>query len=731
MKPVLPLAILIPLLLVIVVGGLWLSWKSSSGAHQKLRKILAGLRLGALVALAIILLNPGKWEALKNEAVKVWVCLVDDSKSMAIQSDPSQRETRSEEAAKHLQTVRKSAKEAGLPSKAFRFDEALEELGDRPLSSSGDASDLSAAGEALLTQMTSQGERLGGVVVLSDGRQTDSSAFDQLTLRAQALGVPFHAVPIGGRHASRDLAVSIPRKTVTVFPKQSVQIAAALRSENLDPFETEVTLKDETGKILATQTVRVGPDEPTLVSFSIETPESSTSMKVSAPLQESEMRSSNNDSQVHIRVLTEKARIFLAEGAPYWDSKFLAQLLRQQEFMDVHSVHRLSDERWFRIDSGESKPHQSGVDVFPDTLEKLQAYDLIIFGKNSEHFITPERAANLRAFVKNQGGAVLFARAKPYSGRLPELEPLEPVEWANGLNDDFNLIPSADGQAAGLFGEALPKPDSAIWKSLPALKDAHRIDVIKPFTRILAHGQSAQEKFPLLMVRRYGQGVSGLVNADGLWKWDFYPEARELGNMYHEYWIQMIYWMLSYSEFLPGQDYSLNLSSNSVQQGSPVAIRMEYRGEGTPANLTLEISSPNLSEPLTISPATAPRSDGRLKWTSSFTPDSPGNYRFKLIQADGGSMPETTLTVLAPPTEMDELSADLGFLERLTSATGGQIIAPEELTAFLEKALVPGEIEDRDSGVVWSPYWMRWIFPLLLVLFLATEWFLRRRNGLI
>ena len=81
--------------------------------------------------------------------------------------------------------------------------------------------------------------------------------------------------------------------------------------------------------------------------------------------------------------------------------------------MDVHSVHRLSDERYFRIDSGEAAPTETSQAIFPETLEELARYDLVIFGKNIDAFLTPSRLDALRSYVRDQGGAVLFARGKP------------------------------------------------------------------------------------------------------------------------------------------------------------------------------------------------------------------------------------------------------------------------------------------------------------------------------
>lgn len=736
MNPVLPLPLIIPLILGLLAVGIWLSWKSTAEAPTKLRRILLGLRTLVLITIAILLLNPGKWKNVSDEAQKIWVCLIDDTASMTAPSTADPNITRSAEATTHANAILTRASEQGFTARTYTFSDTItEQENPENLTATGTSSDLTTASDQLLTQLSAKGETLAGVVILSDGRQTKKPRNSDLTLRAQALGVPFHALPLGGAHDTSDLELTLPRGTVTAFPNQQVQISVNLTSTKLPESKQTLTIIDAQGKTLSTEEILLPADQVTTHTLSIPAPPTSTTWQAILTSHQDEPRTNNNKANLHLRILQDKARIFLAEGAPYWDSKFLAQLLRQQEYMDVHSVHRLSDTRWFRVDSDESKPSQTSTDAFPNSEAKLKAYDLVIFGKNSEHFLTPERSTHLRNFVKDQGGAVLFARSKPYTGKLPGIEPLEPVEWATGLSGEFQMAPSADGQTAGLFGQALPAPDSSIWSNLPKLKDAHRIDIVKPFTRVLAHGTRGQNQpngqFPLLMVRRYGQGVTGLVNADGLWKWDFYPEARELGNMYQEYWIQLIYWMLSYSEFLPGQNYSLNLSTNIAKPGTPVNIRMSYRGKSRAVNPQIEITSPTLDNALLLTPGQLPSQDNNLKWTATFTPKTPGNYEIRVITAKDESLPETNLTITPPPAEMDELSADPAFLARLTKDTGGTIITPDTLAQFLNDLIQPQSPTAQDRGVYWQPSWIKWILPLLLIALLSAEWILRRRNGLI
>ncbi|QQL43978.1 hypothetical protein [Sulfuriroseicoccus oceanibius] len=730
MNPVFSLVYLVPLTLLLVIGGGWLCSRSAAKAPRGVRRTLVVMRVVALMALCGLLFNFGDWRKVSADQPSVWAVMMDVSASMDVENGEGKR---IESAQRDLQQLQARADEAGVTLRVVEFDQDSRAAADDvdEVVAAGDGTDLMTSAESLLVTCAAAGEPLDGVVVLSDGRQTKTPERSDFALRARSMKVPFFGRVIGGAHVVDDLELLVVRKTVTAFPGQTLQIPVAVRSYGFaSAVEAGIELVNEAGEVMQEGKVVIEPNDTAVHSFAIQAPDESKLWSVRLNALAGDQRTNNNSSAVRVRVLKDSAKVFLAEGAPYWDSKFLAQLLRRQPHMDVQSVHRLSDSRWFTVGSGESEAHENASSSFPSTAEQLEAYDLIVFGKNSEHFITPEVASLLRSFVRDQGGAVLFARSKPYSGSLPEIEALEPVVWAAGSTNEFALKPSIDGEASGLFGEALPAADSRVWVSLPDLKDAHRIDRVKPFTRVLAHGEVSGSRFPLLMVRRYGQGVSGLVNADGLWKWDFYPEARDMGNMYQEFWTQLIHWMLSYSEFLPGQQLSLRVSSDSVMPGDPVAVRIGYRGGDASIEPKLVVESDQLSQPLIVQPAAEKSESGRRAWSASFTPDVPGNYYLKLDAGDLAS-PEVLVSVAPPVGELDELSADPEFLRTLCESTGGALIDHDGYDQFLADSVVAGDVVAGDRGVVWHPHWMLWWLPVLLTLLLGSEWFLRRRNGLL
>ena len=739
MNPALPLPFLIPLLTAVLLLGGWLSWRGSVALAPSKRSLLLGLRLLAFLLLAAILFNPGKWIRPTDTREKPWLVLLDNSASMNRELGES---TRFDAATSLANSISEIAEDKDVPLRFHTFSSSADPTSELAASKVADPSkgtDLITAAKTLAEESAANGESIAGWIILSDGRQTSSPTdadLESLALRLRSRQSPLHAVAIGAGETVRDLQIHASRPTVTVFAGQTARIPFVVESSGLGSLRPEIILRDEAGDELARTSLEVSDGKPAFATLDIPAPESAARWTLETDVVPGEDRPGNNRCPVNLRLLESKTRVFLAEGAPYWDSKFLAQLLRQQTHMEVHSVHRLSEERFFRIDSGDTDAAETDTAIFPETLDELARYDLIIFGKNVDSFLDPARLDALRSYVRDRGGAVLFARGKATTSSLPALEALEPVTWGAANTADFRFTPAADGEAAGLFGEALPAVDASVWNALPTLKDARQVSFVKPFTRVLAEGVTdagagISGSFPTLLVRRYGQGVCGLVNGDGLWKWDFYPEARELGNMYEDFWTQLIQWMASYSEFLPGQDFSLRLPSSRGRSGEPVTLAMSFRGRGEIPQPVLRIEAPD-GTITDLKPAARPDAGGHPDWRASFTPDAAGAWKLGVIdpRENAPPTPEASFLIPSPAAESDDLSPDPLFLASLAESTGGALHSAADLPTFLNGTFTPTPPSEHTTGAIWNPLWSHWLLALLITFFLASEWFLRRRQGL-
>ncbi|WP_395753581.1 hypothetical protein [Prosthecobacter sp.] len=717
-------------LVVLPLVGLWLAWRAGLTLPAATRWGLVLLRGLVFTALALLLLNPGEWKQPEHKEEKLHAVLLDRSASMDVRDvGEATRWTGG------LAMTQVIAKAGGEQVKAFAFSDALE--GDAlkaGLKADGQASAIVHSGNALFSGASGLGRKLASITIISDGHQTREDAAAELILRARASHVPLHVVPLGGEWGGRDLILHATRRLVMALPGKPVAISVSLENRGLGLIKPRVQIVDAAGKAQAERDVEL--DSGGRKTLSIEVPKlAGGDYRVVVATQQGEDITRNNEDRVRVQELTSRTRVFIAEGAPYWDSKFLAQLLREQGFMDVRAIYRLNDERYFRVDAGTSEPVVSGESTFPETADDFAKIDLIVLGKGAEGFLDAKRIEALKSFVRDRGGALLLARGKSYAERLADFEVLEPLEWGAAMDGEFRFEPGSVGEAAGLFGQALPEAQDPLWRQLPPLSDVVTIAKLKPFTQVMAMGVKPavgrEERVPLLAAKHFGRGVVVALNADGLWKWDFDPQARKLGNMYEEFWTQLLQWTASYAEFLPGQELSLRLSESNAKLGRGVRASIGWRGGKDVPQPKIRVYHDGGQLPDISASEAESDADGRRSWSALIQPELPGTYRVQAFNGDKPG-PEAVLNVLAPPSEQEALAADPDFLQELATATGGKVWNPAQAAELLTHLFAPppDQVQEREQAT-WHPWWPQSWLLVPLVLLLALEWWSRRRLGLL
>ena len=757
LNPLISTPHLVLLFAVLLVFVTWVAWRSSARCSRVGRLAVTLCRALLVAGLALVVLNPGSWTEQRENEDSHWGILVDRSLSMATE-DAGQAGTmeRWQLAGELVADAKSAAGDASSVELAVFAGDLEKEIEDDAgldsVTPDGRESDLAAAVASQLNRSRSAAGRLTGLLVFSDGRQTnpltDAQRREQrrVALMARAQQVPVYTVALGGEVAARDVTVETRRRQFVAFAGQQCSVTAMVMAEGLGEIRTGLVLESSVGVEIAKQEVNLKPGVAVPVSFVLDAPPvGNHQYRFRVPEWQGEHTAANNEAGFSLTVLDDQMRIFMAEGAPYWDSKFLAQMIRQQQNMRITSVYRLAADRFFRVETGDERPADASGAIFPDSDADLSAYDLIVFGKGAEYFLNAERIARLDEFVRERGGTVLFTRGKPYSGEFAELEYLEPVTWGERVSMPFALQPTDAGVEAGLFGGLLPGRDSALWNKLPSLGEANTTLALKPFTRTLLEGRhqvaGANQMLPVLLSRRYGKGLIVALNADGLWKWDFSSEkdGSDLGGQYETFWSQIIQWALTYSEFLPGQDLALRLDRSIVYPDESVRATVLHRsaGAGTghdtgesalPIAPTLEI----VRAGTVIETLTPSRLDDRIaEWQTAVSAAEPASYTVRVLSG-GEPGPSMPLTVLPPPSERDQLSADPEFLKNFAGTSGGRPVA----ATAEEIAAVVAELESVDRSVdldraTWQPLWDRWWWLTILLAIAAVEWCIRRRSGLL
>ena len=732
MNPILPIEQLALLFLLLTGVAAWSAWRSSRSCGKALRWLLMALRLAALATLAVIALDPGRWKVFRTEEPGEWAVLLDSSASMATR-DPGGT-TRWAQATKIAGRLGATDDPA---LRFFTFDSELHPLvSPKELAADtcrGSQTDIVGALGRLVERYHSSGRRLRGIVVLTDGRQIPSRPVEEVATEIRAAGSPVFPVILGEAVRTIDLAVATRRQQYVAFQGQPFTVNVRLKCAGLENIQTNVTLLDGAGAVVASKRASIGHQVEQEIPFEIKAAAAGyATYRVRVDEWPGESMTANNTAEFAVYSLGEKMRILLVEGAPCWDSKFIAQLLQRQQNVNLSLIYRLTQDRYFsQMDTSLLSTNQS-LRVFPDSAAALARYDLIVAGKGFEYFLNRDNIGALKEFLLERGGGLIFTRGKPYAGEQPELEALEPVSWGPEWNQSFVWQPTVAGEDDGPFSDGLPGRDDPVWAKLPQLSHAWQAARLKMFSQVLAEGVSQAggrtARVPVVVSQRFGRGQVVVVNSDDLWQWDFFPRFEGASDLYRDFWLHLINWAVVDAEFLPGNDWAMHLSDHMPDAGQPVRLRVASRRQGKEQEPVVRAwNGPRMVAEIPVSPV--PGKPGEYEGVLSF--GQPGMYR--LETSLGSSQPPLvyeTLAIRPPPSEGDDVSPDREWLAGLAAATEGKIVSESELPALFRPPPVTEESIALENPQ-WISAWDRGHWLVVVVLLFATEWVIRRRHGLI
>ncbi|MEM6884927.1 MAG: hypothetical protein AAF571_07830 [Verrucomicrobiota bacterium] len=734
--------------LVLAALGALASWSSSSICSPGRRALLAALRALALASLILPALNPGQWVAPEEPADRETVILLDQSASMATQDVNG--ETRINAARRMALETTADAEGAEVMLRIFTFDDQVREITAaevNELEAGNQSTDIVGSVASLLDQYPPGGTRLEGIVLLSDGRQIDSTPEEALLTRAQARGVPVHTKTFGESNRV-DVSISTIHRHHTTFVEQRLRVRAVLRNLGAGSLRQPVVLKAEDGTQLQEQEIPIVAGGQSELSFEIDTSAPGYfEYTLETPSAAEEVDTSNNRTTIGVTVLEEKIRVLLVEGSPYWDTKFIAQLLQSHPNYELELVTRLTDRRFFSAgkaaeDEAAGELLDADPTLFPEDLESIRQYDLIVLGQSVENFLDEEKVSLLRRWISEDGGSLICARGNPVTTPMPSLAGFMPMIWEDSWDAAYRWVPTYAGENVRLFGASLPGRENPIWNKLPLLGQASLGRPARSFAQTLVEGvadiQGQERRFPVVVSQRLGEGLVAAVNSGDLWQWDFLPDAAGSRDVYRDFWMQLFNWSVTFSEFLPGHQFALQVSRSRVGMDEPVRLRLRMRpaisGEFLPL---LKIAAPDGSV-RQLNPAASTRSPNL--WEAMVMFEQEGSHHVMLDLEEGVSgisvagklqpPPAEIVEVIAPPREDQLVAADFEFMQRLAEMTGGSVLENEDGSVSL-LGTEPGEEGKIEAQAKWESRWDRAIlfFPILALF--SLEWIIRRRSGLL
>jgi len=726
--------------LVIIVGY-------SRGARPVrggIRFILVLLRIGVLGALLFILLRPMVLVTREETRNKpVFSILVDTSESMNTKDVGNQSRFEAVTSAlwrnRSASFLRRLAQDYEI--RVYGFDTEVHRTSPRFLVA-GDRAKGKATHIASALLDAVQGDashRARGVLLLSDGRSSEIDALSGVRHAARylrTLQVPVWTVPVGTATEVKDLRVFARLNSSFLLADQPGSLHVSVTGAGYKDWAADIHLYREDEYVASKQVTLADGHAET--SFPIrEEHRGVYRYRVEVEPLPGESDPDNNTRSVIARIVDEKTRVLVVEGRPHWDSKFLLRALRADRNVEITSIFHINEDKSFAIverlsdDGVAEKATMPGVRM-PRTRDELLHYDCIFLGKHMDDVFSSAELKLLQRYVADDGGSLVFFRGKPYSRGTSELSKIEPVTWGGGALKDVQLELTPQGEASPLFdyGSQIGS-GAAIVRELPAMTSVTRITDEKSLAVVLARVADGRRGEPMATVvyHRYGAGKVMSIGASGLWQWSFLPERLEhYDDIYARFWSQMIRWLVSGSDFLPGRDISFQIDKTVFAPGEPV--RMVIRAkliDHERYHPQIELTYPDGHAEQLVPERQA--GDENM-YEVSFTPQREGEYEAVLHNNTG--QPEEDVSrfiVYDDSTESRYVQADREMLALLSQTTGGESLELGELETLPERVEVFEKL--AQECVKPEDVWDRsWVYAALIGA-LGIEWLLRRIAGLL
>ena len=713
------------------------------------RGVLVGLRVLALAALVLFLFRPIAVLPPAGSRDAIVPVLIDVSRSMRLaDADGQTRLARANGLLKN---------ELGLPLTSH-FKTEIYTVGDGLAPAKVDAlaadarrTDLSGALAAVRERY--RGQRVAGIVVVSDGGDTGpgrsggAGGPDGFTgSSAEAGGPPVFTIGIGSPDGPRDrevlgITAGDPRLDHSTV---DLHVTAVSSGFGRTPFSLRVLAN---GQVLDTRRLVPSADgSPIEQVFTVSPdPLNATVYTAEIPRDEAETVGENNSRTLLVSPSGRKRRVLLVEGAPGFEHSFMARALSGDPGLEVDSVTRKGknadgqDTFFVQAGGGRSPTLTLG---FPATREQLFVYDALVIANVEGEFFARAQLKMAADFVAERGGGLLVLGGRSFAQRGLSGTPLEevlPVE----LNDRRGGLVRASIAASDMpahnrlmltpEGEAHPimriggSPDETrkLWAALPALAATAPLGGPRAGATILALTKAPDGGvFPVVAVQRYGQGRSMVFAGEASWRWKMMVASTD--RSYEFFWRQSARWLSSAAPEPVGIGVP-----EAPEPGDAIAIDVDARDAAfapvPDATIEATLTLPGgATQPITLRHADP--AGGR--YTAALGPEQAGLYRIHAEARRGAAIlgaADRWMYVGGADREFADPRLNEGFLRRVARNSGGRYVRAAEASKVASwlQAAVPQNAAPERRDLWHEP----WAFALIIVL-LSAEWILRRRWGL-
>lgn len=759
-----------------IIGGgalillfLWLSYRRAKGKPaSSLQAFLIFLRVLAIAAVVLCLLDPQWVETLKRQPKSRLAVLLDTSRSMSIRDVPKDRLTAGRDWV-HKNIDSKIPK--GVAISTFSFDQSLAPLAS--IDSASPTGGVTALSEALENLLTAPAEDpLTGVVLLSDGIDNTAKDPRDVARLYRRKGIPIHTVLAGTTNEMRDVVIENIQVKRAVPNEAPTRLALTLRSPGYNGKTVPIQVRHDK-KIIATEEVRLNGGTQNVEIELTPHQKGFQIYEAAIPQQEGEWLSTNNRRLFGLDVIDPTIHVIYMEGTPQQPAspipewKYLKDALQSDPNIKVTVLYRQFGANGQRLNTVDADP-ETGEHIypvehptkgFPRTLAGLLDYDVVIHSDIKKESFTPEQLQNIARLVEEYGGGFVMIGGNSAFGKggyhRTILDRIIPVAMEQASDSDVRNIhmrvPSAAYSHPIMSIGATREETEAIWtRKFPVLYGCNRVDRAKPGAIILGEDPSYRNSFGpglILAVQEIGKGRSMAFTSDTTRSWgrDFetlwgepaHPgasisEANSDSRYYRHFWVNAVRWLASGKIGRTNTPVTLELARSycfpSETVSAQVKVRDPEQRELSNAEVFLSLGTDGKTNaPLKL------RYDPLARvYAADLHPNSAGTFTVRATaRLNGATLGDDRQLLVseAADVEMSEIRAQPELMSALAHDSGGKFSTVTDANSPIPTSLLasipPATVEYRRT-----PMWDKWPWLLLILGLLSLEWSLRRVRGM-
>jgi len=578
-----------------------------------------------------------------------------------------------------------------------------------------------------------RGQRIAAMIVLSDWCSNSGLSPAEATryaLEARS-AFPVFAVGVGSAAEQRDIVVASVSANAVAFLNDPLVFNVAIEQAGYDGARVPLELRigDETvaTKAITLQpgrkyyTITHKPDKTGVFTYTAMVP----------PLEE-ELSETNNAVEHTVTVKDDKIRVLLIAGGPSWEWRHLRPALVRDKTVTLSAWLQSADQGW--VMAGGKQLSQLPL----NKRELVDEFDVIILLDASADAFSAEQLDNLRSFVADSGGGLIFIAGSLSAAHAFGGTPLAkclPVELspapgdAGPTGEPFQLAITPEGWAhPGTRLADDPSENRRIWQNLAAFFWFHPVDKIKPGARVLAAHPLLKtpngRPTPIFVEQRYGAGKVFFSATDETWRWRFL-----IGDVYfYRFWRQML--ALTGSNKLLGlsKRVAISVARTRYTIGSRVEVEARLLDEtlrppGDAPVMTTVDEPGGATRPLTLTLADSAQGVYR----GSFVPRKLGSYAVWMRPAPDEPPERAAFSVAMSTLESESRRLNLEAMKAVAKKTSGAWFTIDRVGE------IPERIRSEAQNIITErpiPIWDTWGCLILFAIPLTCEWWLRKRRML-